>query len=198
MAESLPQALSTAEEMQTDELELEARRGNDIVVDNERETHASSRPLSQETVFEEHKVGSTSEEENISKPPSSLSARQENGARDMEKGVVGHTTLDNVEPLDPNVVDWDGPDDPANPLNWSKKVKWSLIALLSSMTFITYDDDPPPLQAHAVTDTGIGLLLPPCLHQVYLTSCEISIRTTKSCHHSSFPSTSSDMPLVHS
>jgi hypothetical protein len=35
-----------------------------------------------------------------------------------------------------NVVDFDGEDDPANPLNWSKRLKWSLVILVSLMTTI--------------------------------------------------------------
>lgn len=36
-----------------------------------------------------------------------------------------------------NVVDWDGPDDPENPLNWSQAKKWANIATISSITLIT-------------------------------------------------------------
>jgi hypothetical protein len=43
----------------------------------------------------------------------------------------------NHEPKDPNIVDWDGPDDPANPLNWTGKKKWTNGALLATMTLIT-------------------------------------------------------------
>lgn len=40
------------------------------------------------------------------------------------------------EVVDPNVVDWDGPDDPANPRNWLPwKVK-THIFLVSAITFI--------------------------------------------------------------
>lgn len=38
---------------------------------------------------------------------------------------------------DPNIVDWDGPDDPQNPLNWSFKKKGTLIASISIITFLT-------------------------------------------------------------
>lgn len=41
------------------------------------------------------------------------------------------------EGQDPNVIDWEGPDDPANPLNWPAKKKWSIIAALGAVTFIT-------------------------------------------------------------
>ena len=42
-----------------------------------------------------------------------------------------------AEARDPNIVDWDGPDDPANPLNWPAKKKWSIIAALGAVTLIT-------------------------------------------------------------
>lgn len=42
------------------------------------------------------------------------------------------------EPADPNTVDWDGPDDPANPLNWSKSVRLRQVALISLITLIAY------------------------------------------------------------
>ncbi|KAL2398925.1 MFS-type transporter penM [Exophiala dermatitidis] len=38
---------------------------------------------------------------------------------------------------DPNVVDWDGPDDPENPLNWTPRRKWFNILLLAVMTTLT-------------------------------------------------------------
>lgn len=38
---------------------------------------------------------------------------------------------------DPNVVDWDGPNDPENPMNWSEKKKWLNIATLSILTLVT-------------------------------------------------------------
>ncbi|KAI9366747.1 MFS multidrug transporter [Zopfochytrium polystomum] len=35
------------------------------------------------------------------------------------------------------VVDWDGPDDPQNPRNWSAVKKWSVVAMLSIFTLMT-------------------------------------------------------------
>ncbi|KAF8836360.1 MFS polyamine transporter [Paxillus ammoniavirescens] len=35
------------------------------------------------------------------------------------------------------IVDWDGPDDPQNPRNWSFKRKWAATAVVSGFTFIT-------------------------------------------------------------
>ncbi|KAI0172196.1 MFS general substrate transporter [Hypoxylon sp. FL1284] len=48
-------------------------------------------------------------------------------------GVTKTKTSDN----DPNVVDWDGPDDPENPMNWTDKKKWLNITILSIMTIVT-------------------------------------------------------------
>ena len=50
-----------------------------------------------------------------------------NSSRQLEKSD---------EVVDPNIVDWDGPDDPSNPMNWPPwKVK-AHIFLVSSITFI--------------------------------------------------------------
>lgn len=43
-----------------------------------------------------------------------------------------------AEQSDPNIVDFDGPDDLENPLNWSKSKKWANGGLLSAFTLITY------------------------------------------------------------
>jgi len=40
--------------------------------------------------------------------------------------------------VDPNIVDWDGPDDPQNPINWPEKLKWGNVAVIASITFLTY------------------------------------------------------------
>ena len=66
----------------------------------------------------------------------------------LEKEVdleAGHRSEDSdkIEPettkteADPNIVDWDGPDDPKNPINWSEKLKWANVAVISSITFLT-------------------------------------------------------------
>ena len=37
-----------------------------------------------------------------------------------------------------HLVDWEGPNDPRNPMNWSPTRKWATIALVSAITFNTY------------------------------------------------------------
>ncbi len=41
------------------------------------------------------------------------------------------------EESDPNIVTWDGPNDPMNPMNWTDRKKWMNIAVLSIMTVVT-------------------------------------------------------------
>ncbi|KAJ5809815.1 Major facilitator superfamily domain general substrate transporter [Penicillium pulvis] len=49
-------------------------------------------------------------------------------AKDMEKGTLAG---DDTCIADPNLVDWDGPDDPANPRNWPKTFKMANVMLVS-------------------------------------------------------------------
>ncbi len=78
-------------------------------------------------------------------PTDTFSSDVEKGAQSKAASIhtdertlssVADTTLQEPD-QDPNVVDWDGPDDPANPLNWPAKKKWSIIAALGAVTFIT-------------------------------------------------------------
>ncbi|KAJ5753005.1 MFS transporter [Penicillium odoratum] len=39
--------------------------------------------------------------------------------------------------FDPNLVDWDGDDDPENPRNWSTRTKWVNIVIISMLALIT-------------------------------------------------------------
>lgn len=56
--------------------------------------------------------------------------------RDLEDGSTS-VDFEELAPRDPNIVDWDGPDDPANPQNWSAKKKTITVVLVSSITFVT-------------------------------------------------------------
>ena len=57
---------------------------------------------------------------------------------DLEKGgaVPAQSPKDETE-RDANIVDWDGPDDPASPPNWPDKDKWLNISVLSILTLVT-------------------------------------------------------------
>ncbi|KAJ5612944.1 hypothetical protein N7510_006138 [Penicillium lagena] len=60
---------------------------------------------------------------------------------DVEKGPLetqdGENQQKEKAPRDPNIVDWDGPDDPENPLNWTTKRKASATISISLITFLT-------------------------------------------------------------
>ncbi|CAK7233151.1 hypothetical protein SCUCBS95973_008497 [Sporothrix curviconia] len=57
---------------------------------------------------------------------------------DIEKGVIAvDATAADEGDADPNVVWWDGPDDPANPYNWPTWHKALNCSLISALTFIT-------------------------------------------------------------
>ncbi|KAF2802402.1 MFS general substrate transporter [Mytilinidion resinicola] len=62
-------------------------------------------------------------------------------APDVEKQPVPETegVGDTSREKDPNIVDWDGPDDPANPMNWSSAKKLAAIGIVSiiSFTYVT-------------------------------------------------------------
>lgn len=59
---------------------------------------------------------------------------------DLETGVGSKSAEDRKAPdKDPNLVEWDGPDDPENPQNFSRLRKWVITMILSTMTvWITF------------------------------------------------------------
>lgn len=57
--------------------------------------------------------------------------------RDVEKKAAD--VPDKQPEKDPNLVEWDGPDDPENPQNWPKWKKWLITMTLSTLTvWITF------------------------------------------------------------
>lgn len=58
-------------------------------------------------------------------------------ARDDDNTPASTTDVEpGVSPDDPDVVDWDGPDDAQNPYNWSTWLKVVNCTLISSLTFV--------------------------------------------------------------
>ncbi|KAK4693464.1 hypothetical protein P7C71_g3938, partial [Lecanoromycetidae sp. Uapishka_2] len=55
--------------------------------------------------------------------------------RDLSPNLEKKQTTRSIK--DPNLVSWDGPEDPANPKNWSFKMKWAATIVVSSFTFIS-------------------------------------------------------------
>jgi hypothetical protein len=62
---------------------------------------------------------------------------------DPEKGFIQPATAEQKQtPNDPNIVDWDGPDDPENPLNWTSKRKFGATMSIALITLLTYENFP--------------------------------------------------------
>lgn len=63
-------------------------------------------------------------------------------SHDTEKGTEGQiangSTNAGKEANNADFVDFDGPDDQLNPLNWTYAYKWGIVWLLSSMTLIVW------------------------------------------------------------
>lgn len=71
-------------------------------------------------------------------PPGSDDARikdEEQGRTSNEKRTEAN--IEQEEEHDPNLVFWNGPEDPENPMNWKESVKWANVAAVSAITFIT-------------------------------------------------------------
>lgn len=79
------------------------------------------------------------------RPPSLITEKDIKAAaleRDLEKAlslVLSSVDGDADEGAqqDPNIVDFDGPDDPQHPLNWGFTKKWGTVLLISAITFLT-------------------------------------------------------------
>jgi len=63
---------------------------------------------------------------------------EKSGARPVQTPPDPHSE-EKALSTDPNVivVDWDGPDDPENPLNWPSSRKWSAMLVIAAMCFLT-------------------------------------------------------------
>lgn len=55
---------------------------------------------------------------------------------DTEKGTYVSSDMSSEEVSNENLVDFDGEDDPDNPINWSPRYKWAIVGLLSLMSTI--------------------------------------------------------------
>ncbi|KAI1193011.1 fluconazole resistance protein 1 [Nemania serpens] len=65
------------------------------------------------------------------------SSEEATGPPELESGKspIANDVESKLE--NPNVVDWDGPDDPANPHNWPGSKRWSHIAVVSLLALVT-------------------------------------------------------------
>lgn len=82
---------------------------------------------------------------NTTTRPVSIAEKQHHSSsmgKDVEKGAESASVADSEETeedvsIDLNIVDFDGPNDPENPLNWKASKKWGMVGLISAITFLT-------------------------------------------------------------
>jgi multidrug resistance protein len=73
--------------------------------------------------------------------PSNLGVFDASDEKEAQRNVASTSEDESSdEPRDPNIVDWEQPEDkdPANPLYWKNSFKWANIAVVSLITLITY------------------------------------------------------------
>lgn len=70
----------------------------------------------------------------VEKEAGAAISRRESSALTISASPPGEGSQ---QPQDPNVVFWEGRDDPANPMNWSPAKKWGSIMVVSGITFLS-------------------------------------------------------------
>ncbi|KAL8806222.1 MAG: hypothetical protein Q9182_001497 [Xanthomendoza sp. 2 TL-2023] len=110
-------------------------------------------PKEQHAIQEKHNVHLYSDDQtetavantnpSYSSTPTQSLAEDGRGERDVEKAGKNSVPAVPVDeekvqgPQNPNMVDWDGPHDPQKPTNWSSSRKYAIVAIISSITFLT-------------------------------------------------------------
>lgn len=56
---------------------------------------------------------------------------------DLERQVLAEKSKPTITPPISNLVTWDGPNDPANPKNWTYRRKWTVTIVVGAYTFIS-------------------------------------------------------------
>ena len=97
------------------------------------EGHDADIPVEEKPSTAVHKLAT-------SQSPPSLLDSDDTRVKDEEQGVANTESKLEKEQTgdhDPNIISWDGPDDPQNPVNWKESLKWANVAAVSAVTFIT-------------------------------------------------------------
>ena len=128
MAEAVPALLSTRGhgDASTAEVELAVLQAHDADVLRTTNKQAQGSAPSETT---DTLIGHA--EADHEKPEAGDLEENRIGTQDSSEGAQEETDRD------PDVVDWDGADDPRNPMNWPESRKWINVAVISSITFIT-------------------------------------------------------------
>jgi hypothetical protein len=70
-------------------------------------------------------------------PSTSRTAEDVEKAPDEKQHLpIENASIEDNTP-DPDLVGWDGDDDPEKPQNWSGRKKWQTAGLIAAMTFLT-------------------------------------------------------------
>lgn len=101
-------------------------------------------------LIQESRDADSQDDERTLHPSTKQSTSSTYGGTDPERGGLDKdeqrhlSTIQEKDqaPLDPNIVDWDGPDDPEKPTNWAASRKYGIVAIISSITFLTYAENP--------------------------------------------------------
>ncbi|TVY64176.1 Efflux pump radE, partial [Lachnellula suecica] len=105
---------------------LETDPKSDSDMDQTKEVHSST---SDSSIASQHNI-------NIS--ASEKCGIDGHGTTDIEAAQIVRTLSVPAEEVDnANIVDWDGPLDPANPMNWPSRVRWTHIMLVSAVNFLS-------------------------------------------------------------
>jgi hypothetical protein len=82
------------------------------------------------------KIGAASSDSPIGTTENEVSSGSAVSYHDVEKVSLSGSPIGSA-PKDANVIDFDGPNDPENPMNWTTAQKTTAIAIVSSMTFLS-------------------------------------------------------------
>ncbi|KAK0707646.1 general substrate transporter [Lasiosphaeris hirsuta] len=79
----------------------------------------------------------TEPESDFDLAPTIVGSERATSTRGKDEPIFNQPDEERDRDRDPNVVSWDGPTDPHNPMNWTDRKKWLNILVLSIMTLVT-------------------------------------------------------------
>lgn len=94
----------------------------------------SSRPLSEADTPQDNRSQKSKDDHDAEEEAEEDIEESFQPGRDEEEGPEQHSSYD--EKQESNIVDWDGPNDPENPHNWSKARKWTITMITAALTFV--------------------------------------------------------------
>lgn len=80
-----------------------------------------------------------------------------------EAGTRGQSPVEDSKVGNPDIVDWDGSEDAANPHNWTASKRWTHIIVVSLLALVTYvNTRPAPVVVIAVVQSQCLFYTPAC------------------------------------